>query len=110
MTGHVRPESSVTISGIRTSQALGRNDVVGAETLAFEAIPFDPDSYLPYQTLGEVFARRHESAAAISAYSRAIEKLTGAKGHYRLMKLDESMRRTELQLLREKIARLKSQG
>lgn len=87
------------------SQALARNDLTKAESLAFDAIPLDPQSYVPYQELGEIFSRRNETAAAISAYSRAIEKLASPNGHYR--PLDASMRQTELSLLREKLAKLK---
>lgn len=40
-------------------------------------------SYVPYQELGEIFPRRNETAAAISAYCRAVEKLTSTdpSGH-----------------------------
>jgi Tfp pilus assembly protein PilF len=95
---------------VEADQALERNDLNRAELLAFEAIPLDPESYLPYQALGEVFSRRNEPAAAISAYSRAVEKLTGQRGHYRLLPLDASMKRTELLLLREKIAKLRGKS
>ncbi len=106
---------TVTLGGITSetniveaNPALDRNEPARAESLAFEAIPEDPESYLPYQTLGEVFSRRNETEAAISAYSRAIEKLTGQRGHYRLLQLDASMRRTELMLLRDKITKLRN--
>jgi Tfp pilus assembly protein PilF len=91
-------------------QALDRNDFARAEELSFEAIPLDPENYLPYQELGEVFSRRNETAAAIGAYSRAVDKLTAGKGHYRLLQLDTTMRQTELSQLHEKIAKLKARA
>lgn len=104
--GGISSEAKIAEAG----QALDRNDLTRAESLAFDAIPLDPESYLPYQELGEVFSRRNETAAAISAYSRAVEKLTSQKGHYRLLQLDASMRQTELLLLREKIAKLRAKA
>jgi hypothetical protein len=113
--GFVQQELAIALGGITSeakmvgaSQALDRNDLAQAESLAFDAIPLDPESYVPYQTLGEIFSRRNETAAAISAYSRAVEKLTSPKGHYR--PLDASMKQTELSLLHEKIAKLKGKA
>lgn len=88
-------------------QALDRNDLVHAEALSYEAIGLDPESYRPYQTLGGVFSRRGEVAAAIGAYSRAIDELNGPGGHFRLLKLDQSLRQSDLVLLRARIAKLK---
>jgi hypothetical protein len=93
---------------IQANEAFHAKDFARAELLAFEAIPPDPDSYLPYETLGDIFIHRNETAAAITAYSLALQKLTANKGHYRVVRhFDPSMRQQELGLLREKIANLK---
>jgi tetratricopeptide (TPR) repeat protein len=112
-----RQKLAITLGGISSEakiaeagQALDRNDLAHAESLAFDAIPLDPESYLPYQELGEIFSRRNETAAAINAYSRAVEKLNRQRGHYHLLQLDATMKQTELSLLREKIAKLKGKA
>jgi len=93
---------------IQANEAFYAKDLTRAELLAFEAIPLDPDSYLPYEELGDIFIQRNETAAAITAYSLALQKLTANKGHYHVVRhLDPSMRQQELALLRDKIAKLK---
>jgi Tfp pilus assembly protein PilF len=92
----------------QADQALEKNDVPRAESLAFEAISLNPSSYLPYQVLGEVFSRRNEKLAAISAYSKALEKLAQPGGGSRILNLSSSMRQTEVQLLKQKIASLQT--
>jgi Tfp pilus assembly protein PilF len=92
---------------IEAGQAIDRNDLARAESLSFDAIGLDPESYLPYQELGRIFSMRHETTAAINAYTKAIQKLNSDRGHYRLLQLDASMRRTELLLLRQDIAKLR---
>jgi hypothetical protein len=96
---------------IQANEVFHAKDFARAELLAFEAIPLDPDSYLPYEMLGDIFIQRNETAAAITAYSLALQKLTADKGHYRLVRhFDPSMRQQELGLLREKIAKLNSKA
>jgi len=93
---------------IQANEAFHAKDLARAELLAFKAIPLDPDSYLPYEELGNIFIQRNETAAAITAYSLALQKLTENKGHYRVVRqLDPSMRQQELALLRDTIAKLK---
>jgi Tfp pilus assembly protein PilF len=104
-TGGIYSEVNIVEAG----QALDRNDLARAESLALDAIPLDPESHLPYQMLGEIYSRRHETAAAITAYSRAEERLRGQRGHYRVLQLTPSMRQTDLMLLNEKIEKLKNE-
>jgi hypothetical protein len=93
---------------VQANEAFYAKDLMRAEQLAFKAIPLDPDSYLPYELLGDIFMQRNETAAAITAYSLALQKLTENKGHYRVVRhLDPSMRQQELALLRDKLAKLK---
>jgi hypothetical protein len=93
---------------IQANEAFYAKDLSRAELLAFQAIPLDPDSYLPYEELGDIFIERNETAAAITAYSLALQKLIENKGHYRVIRhLDPSMRHQELALLRQKIAKLR---
>lgn len=93
---------------VQANEAFYAKNLSRAELLAFEAIPLDPDSHLPYVELGDVFIQRGETAAAITAYSLALQKLTANKGHYRVVRqLDPSMRQQELAQLRDKIAKLK---
>jgi Tfp pilus assembly protein PilF len=93
---------------IQANEAFYAKDLARAELLAFKAIPLDPDSYLPYEELGDIYIQRNETAAAITAYSLALQKLTENKGHYRVVRhLDPSMRQQELVLLRDKIAKLR---
>lgn len=87
-------------------QALDRNDLATAQSLAFHAIPADADSNLPYLVLGDVYSRQHEAVTARGAYEIALRKLNGSGGHFRLLKLDSSMRQTEQNLIRKKLAKL----
>jgi Tfp pilus assembly protein PilF len=87
-------------------QALDRNDRTTAYSLAYHAIPTDPDSYLPYLVLSDVYSRQHEALAARGAYEIALRKLSGPGGHFRVLKLDASMRQTERNLIRKKLVNL----
>jgi Tfp pilus assembly protein PilF len=100
--GGAASEAMVALAG----QALEQSDLQKAESLAFDAIASDPDSYVPYVVLGEVFTRRGDTSAARSAYSRALEKLEGPGGNFQVLKLDEQLRDGERRVLHEKLERL----
>jgi Tfp pilus assembly protein PilF len=101
-TGGAASEAMVALAG----QALEQNDLQQAESLAFDAIASDPESYAPYVVLGDVFMRRGDTSAARSAYSRALAKLDGPGGNFQVLELDNQLREGERRVLREKLDRL----
>ena len=82
------------------SQALLHNQLDRAASLAFDAIEKDPDSYVPYVQLGEVYSQRGENVAAREAYTRSLAKLDGTGGNFQVQSLSDSIRNTERRLIR----------
>jgi Tfp pilus assembly protein PilF len=87
-------------------QSLSKREFTKAESLIFEAIESDPSSYVPYVQLGELHLRRGEVESARSSFERALIKLNGSGGHFKVKQLDTALRTTERQLLRDKIEML----
>ncbi len=97
--------SSEAMSAL-AAQYLAKNDLQQAELLAFDAIAADPQSYIPYVLLGDIFSRREEFAAARSAYLKALQKLDGPRGHFRVLQLDDQLRQGERRILQKKLESL----
>ena len=83
-------------------EALRRNQLDRAASISFDAIEKDPDSYVPYVQLGDVYTRRGENVAAREAYERSLAKLDGKGGNFQAQILSDSIRKTERLLIRAK--------